>query len=137
MNSLEIDLHGNDEIFNVVKELTSDDRLGNKLQIVRMFTTFKREEERMHLEDALRERVGKRIVKDVILITEDCGIVVLQKTRSPEDGVLYQPVSINHNEQILYNTLDQALIGLVCLKANTIGASDWINKMIGIDSDRI
>lgn len=137
MNILEKDLHGNDEIFNAVKELTSDDRLGNKLQIVRIFAAFKREEERMYLEDALREKAGKNIIKDVILITEDSGILVLQKTRKPEDGVWYQPVSLNHNERILYDTLDQALIGLVCIKTNTTGASEWINRMIGIETDKI
>ena len=34
---------------------------------------------------------------------------------------------------VLYDTMDQALIGMVCMKTDNLNASTWINKMLGIE----
>lgn len=127
------DLEGTDEIFNAVKEVVNKENLGNKIEIVRMSSAAKREYELIQLKDKFEERVGRKYIKDVIIIDEKSAIVISQKCDDPDDGFWYQPVILSNFNNVLYETLEQALIGMVCLKTDNINASIWINKMLGID----
>ena len=135
MNVFEKNLSGTDEIFNEVKNICESDKLGNKIEIVRMFSAAQREYETMNLRRQFEERVGKKHIQDVIILDEKSAIVSYLKTGHPDNGCWYQPVVLNNYQNVIYDTLDQALIGMVCLKTNNVQAGMWINKMLGIDTE--
>lgn len=133
MNLYDIELEETDDIFNAVKEVTDKGNLGNKIEIVRMFSVAKREYELNQLKDKFEEKSGRKYIRKVIVIDEKSAIVVSQKDNNPEHGFWYQPIILSNYSNLLYETMDQALIGMVCLKTDNISASTWINKMLGID----
>ena len=128
------DLEGTNEIFQAVKEIMEDDRLGNQIDIVRMYSAAKREYESMQLRNKFVEKSGKKYVNDVIIIDDKSAIVISQKDKNIELGLWYQPVILSNYQTCLYETLDEALIGLVCIKTNNMDASRWIGKMLGIET---
>ena len=135
MNIYEKNLSGTDEIFNEVKSICESDKLRNKIEIVRMFSAAQREYESMNLRKQFEERVGKEYIQDVIILDEKSAIVSYLKTGNPDNGCWYQPVILSNYQNVIYDTLDQALIGMVCLKTNNVQAGMWIDKMLGIDTE--
>ena len=133
MNIYEKELNGTNEIFNEVKNICESDKIGNKIEIVRMFSAAKREYENINLKKKFEERVGKEHIQDVIILDENSAIVSYLKTGNTDNGCWYQPVLLNNYQNVIYETFDQALIGLVCLKTNNIQASTFINRMLNID----
>ena len=129
------ELEGTDEIFNAVKAFVDKGNLGNKIEIVRMFSAAKREYELNQLKEKFEEKCGRKYVREVIVIDEKSAIVVSQKDNNPEHGFWYQPIVLSNYSNVLYESMDQALIGMVCLKTDNIDASMWINKMLGINTD--
>ncbi len=132
MSLYDRELEGTDKIFNTVKEVVDNGNLGDKIEIVRMFSAAKREYELNQLKDKFEEKAGRKYIRDVIIIDEKSAIVVSQKDNNPEHGFWYQPIILSNYNNVLYETMDQALIGMVCLKTDNIDASTWINKMLGI-----
>ncbi len=128
------ELERTDEIFNAVKEVVDKGNLGNKIEIVRMFSAAKREYELNQLKDKFEEKAGRKYIREVIIIDEKSAIVVSQKDNNPDHGFWYQPIILSNYSNVLYETMDQALIGMVCLKTDNIDASTWINKMLGIEN---
>lgn len=133
MSLYDKELEGTDEIFNAVKEIADKGNLGNKIEIVRMYSAAKREYELNQLQDAFKEKSGRKYIREVIVIDEQSAIVVSQRDDNPEHGFWYQPIIPNNYSNVLYETMDQALIGMVCLKTDNLNASTWINKMLGIE----
>lgn len=127
------ELEGTDKISNAVKEVVDKGNLGNKIEIVRMFSAAKREYELKQLKDKFEEKSGRKYIREIVIIDEQSAIVVAQKDNNPEYGFWYQPIILSNYSNVLYETMDQALIGMVCLKTDNINASTWINKMLGID----
>lgn len=127
------ELEGTDEIFNAVKEVVDKGNLGNKIEIVRMFSAAKREYELNQLKDKFEEKSGRKYIREVIVIDEQSAIVVAQRDDNPEHGFWYQPIILSNYSNVLYETIDQALIGMVCLKTDNLNAFTWINKMLGIE----
>lgn len=126
-------LEGTDDIFNAVKEIVDKENLGNKIEIVRMFSAARREYELNQLKDKFEEKSGRKYIREVIVIDEQSAIVISQRDDNPEHGFWYQPIILSNYSNVLYDTMDQALIGMVCLKTDNIDASTWINKMLGIE----
>lgn len=128
------ELEGTDDIFNAVKEIVDKGNLGNKIEVVRMFSAAKRENELNQLKYKFEEKSGRKYIREVIVIDEQSAIVVAQRDDNPEHGFWYQPIILSNYSDVLYETMDQALIGMVCLKTDNIDASTWINKMLGIEN---
>lgn len=126
---------GTNDIFNAVKEITDKGNLGNKIEIVRMFSAAKREHELNQLKNKFEEKSGRKYIRDVVLIDEQSAIVVSQRDDNPEHGFWYQPIILSNYSNVLHETMDQALIGIVCLKTDNLNASTWINKMLGINEE--
>lgn len=126
-------LEGTDDIFNAVKEIVDKENLGNKIEIVRMFSAARREYELNQLKDKFEEKSGRKYIREVIVIDEQSAIVISQRDNNPEHGFWYQPIILSNYNNVLYDTMDQALIGMVCLKTDNLNASPWINKMLGIE----
>lgn len=129
------ELEGTDEIFNTIKEVVDKGNLGNKIEIVRMFSAAKREYELTQLKDKFEEKSGRKHIREVVIIDEQSAIVVVQKDNNPEHGFWYQPIILSNYSNVLYKTMDQALIGMMCLKTDNLNASTWINKMLGINEE--
>lgn len=127
------ELEGTDDIFNAVKEIVDKGNLGNKIEVVRMFSAAKREYELNQLKDKFEEKSGRKYIREVIVIDGQSAIVVAQRDDNPEHGFWYQPIILNNYSNVLYETMEQALIGMVCLKTDNLNASIWINKMLGIN----
>lgn len=127
------ELEGTDEIFNAVKEVVDKGNLGNKIEIVRMFSAAKREYELNQIKDKFEEKSGRKYIREVLVIDEKSAIVISQKDNNPEHGFWYQPIILSNYNNVLYETMDQALVGMVCLKTDNINASTWINKMLGTE----
>ena len=98
-----------------------------------MFSATKREHELNQLKDKFEEKSGRKYIRKTIIIDEQSAIVVSQRDNDPEYGFWYQPIILSNYSNVLYETMDQALIGMVCLKTDNLNASTWINKMLGIE----
>ena len=134
MNIYEKELSGTDEIFNEVKSIVENGNIGDKIEIARMFSSAKREYDQNKIIDALREKAGnEKIIYDVIIIDDESGIVI-RKAKLISDDVeklYYQPVHLRYGNYTWFNLLDEALIGLVCMKHNS-DCVKWISRMVGI-----
>lgn len=97
-----------------------------------MFSAAQREYKTDQLKNKFEERVGRKLIRDVIILDEKSAIVSFQKTNDYEDGLWYQPIILSNYKNVLYETFEQALIGMVCLKTNNDNADVWINKMLGL-----
>lgn len=133
MNIYDSELDGTDDIFNAVKEMIDKGSLGNKIEIVRMFSAAKREYKLSQLKDKFEEKSGRKYIREIVIIDEKSAIVVAQKDNNPEHGFWYQPIVLSNYSNVMYETMDQALIGMVCLKTDNLNATTWINKMLGIE----
>ena len=100
-------LEGTDDIFNAIKEIVDKGNLGNKIEIVRMFSAARREYELNQLKDKFEEKSGRKYIREVIVIDEQSAIVISQRDDNPEHGF--------------------------CMKTDNLNASTWINKMLGIE----
>lgn len=134
MSIYEKNLNGTEEIFNVVKCLVDENKMGGKLEIVRMFSAAQREYDKLQLIDKFKERIGKEYIEDIIIFDEVSAIVSYKRTRGSEE-LFYQPVMLSNYLNYAYKTFDQALIGMVCLKTGNSNAAPWIHKMLGIDEE--
>lgn len=133
MSIYEKNLNGTEEIFNEVKALVDNGKIGSKLEIVRMFSAAQREYDKLQLVDKFRERVGQRYIEDIVILDEKSAIVSYRRTKDLNSLLYYQPIVLSNFTNIAYETFDQALIGMVCLKTDNLQADRWINKMLGID----
>lgn len=135
MNIYEKNLNGTEEIFNEVKHLVDEGKMGSKLEIVRMFSAAQREYDKLQLIDKFKERIGKEYIEDIVILDEKSAIVSYRRTRDLNGLLYYQPVVLSNFINVAYETFDQALIGMVCLKTDNLQADRWIHKMLGIDEE--
>ena len=68
MSLYDRELEGTDDIFNAVKEVIDKENLGNKIEIVRMFSAAKREYELNQLKDKFEGKAGRKYIREVIII---------------------------------------------------------------------
>ena len=134
MSIYEKELNTRDEIFDEVKNICENKNLGSKLEISRMFLAAKKEYKALELRKQFEERVTapKNHIKDIIVLDEKTAIVSYLKTGNPEHGCWYQPIILCNFHNVIYETFEQALIGLVCLKTNNLGAEPWVYKLLNI-----
>jgi len=133
MNIYEKEYKENDEIFNEVKRLVENNNLGSKLAIVRMFSAAQREYEDIKLKERFEERIGRKYIQDVVILDEKSAIVSYKVLSDSDGKCFYQPVILNNYQNIAYETFEQALIGMVCLKTGNVDAWCWICKMLGME----
>lgn len=139
MSIYEKELEGVDDIFNEVKKIVENETLGSKVEIVRMFSAAKREYEQNKIIDALRQKVGhEKSICDVIVIDEKSGIIIRREKLISEDKKrqYYQPVHLDYGNYTYFNSFDEALIGLLCMKHDS-DCVKWITRMLGIEYSRV
>lgn len=139
MNIYEKKLTNTNEIFDEVKSLIENGNIGCKIQIAGMFSAAQKEYENTKLKKVFEEKAKDKHIHDIIILDEKSAIISYSKTnpvtKELEDDYWYQPVILNNHQKVIYETLEQALIGMVCLKTNNESADTWINKMLGINID--
>lgn len=137
MNIYEKNLSGTDEIFSEIKAITDRDNLGNKIQIVRMYTAAEEVYENGKIKDKLIEKAGNdQGIVDIIVIDDQSGILLRKAklTDDKEEKIYYQPVCLGNGNCLWFGSLDEALIGLVCMKHDS-DCVKWISRMIGIKNE--
>ena len=127
------DLNETNDIFNTIKSMCENETMGNKISIVRMYAAGKREYETMKLREQFEKQVDEKYIQDVVILDETSAIVSYLKKNNDNHECWYQPVILNNYRKILYDTFDETLIGMICLKTNNVDASVWIRKMLGIN----
>ncbi len=135
MNIYEKELKGVEDIFNEVKQIVENASLGSKIEITRMFSSAKREYEQNKIIDKLSQKVGhEKSICDVVVIDEKSGIIIRKEklASDSEEKLYYQPVHLDYGNYTYFNSFDEALIGLVCMK-HKADCAQWISKMIGIE----
>ena len=121
------------KIFEFVSEICKDDSLGNKVTIARMYGNANRYREISEKEAFFAAKVRCKYLKAVILIGDDSAIIVARN--NPDGDEYYQPVTANKVSSCIFETLDQALIGLICLRTENEDLYKGIAKMIGVFGD--
>lgn len=137
MSIYEKELEGVENIFNEVKQIVEDVSLASKVEIARMFSAAKREYEQDKIIDDLRQKVGhEKSICGVVVINKKSGIIIRKEklTSDNEEKPYYQPVHLDYSNYTYFNSFDEALIGLVCMKHNA-DCVKWISKMIGINKN--
>ena len=135
MSIYEKELESVEDIFNEVIQIVENASLGSKIEITRMFSAAKREYEQNKIIDDLRQKAGhEKSICDVVVIDKKSGIVVRKErfVSDNEEKLYYQPIHLDYGNYTYFNTFDEALIGLVCMKHNA-DCVKWISKMIGLD----
>lgn len=135
MSIYEKELNSVDEIFNEVKQIVTNDTLGNKIQVARMFSMAKEKELENNRETNIKKVVNNhRKNVDVILIGEDSAIIQygedIFKDGNTEWFDVYHDGKLGNS---LFDSFDKALIGLVCMKKDMLrnnNASELIAKML-------
>lgn len=117
------------EIFEAVSELCKDDSLGNKVTIARMYGNANRYREISEKEESFAVKSRCKYLKDVIMVGDDSAIIVA--TNDIDGREYYQPVTEYKVSSDIYWTLDQALIGLICLRTGNEDLYKGIAKMVG------
>lgn len=135
MNIYERDLEDANDIFDEIKKIVENENLGSKIEIARMFSDAKREYEQDKIIDDLRQKVGhEKSICGVVVINKKSGIIIRKEKLISynEEKPYYQPVHLDYSNYTYFNSFDEALIGLVCMK-HKADCAQWISKMIGIE----
>lgn len=135
MNIYERDLEDVNDIFDAIKKIVENENLGSKIEIGRMYSAAKREYEKDKIIDDLRQKVGhEKSICGVVVINKKSGIIIRKEKLISynEEKPYYQPVHLDYSNYTYFNSFDEALIGLVCMK-HKADCAQWISKMIGIE----
>ena len=119
----------NEEIIDKVTNLALGKVPNSKFQMLRMYGAFEREHEKHEIIDKFRERVSNNILDDIILISDTEAICIVRR-RYLADSICYQPVILSNYQNILCDTLDEALILLVCMRKNCVDAAKYMMKLM-------
>lgn len=118
-----------DEIFNKVSKMVNGEIPNGKFQIAKMYGAFEREQEKAKIHDKYRDYCNM-IIQDIIDITDNSAILIVKRKGDLSDTIYYQPKILSSQQTIVCETLDEAMIALVCIRNDCIDAVGWINKLI-------
>lgn len=119
-----------DEIFDKVSKMVSGEIPNGKFQIARMYGAFEREQEQCEIIDKFRERVSKMILDDIILISENEAICIIHRKDDMTCTKKYQPVILSNYQNLICETLDEAMIVLICMRNNCVEAAKFMMKLV-------
>ena len=122
-----------DKIFEAVSALCRDDLLGNKIAIARMYGDANRYKTIQEKKDFFAAKARCKYLEDVILVGNDSAIIIARNNADSEE--YYMPITTNKVSSNIYWTLDQAIIGLICLRTDNEDLYKGIAKMIGVYGD--
>lgn len=134
-----MDMQNANEIIEHMKELIENDSVGNRVLLLRMYGAYLQNCEDEKQKKEYGERGGRHsiyfYVKDVKLIDETSAIIEYQDKRDKEKQINYLPITKEKCGCVSYNTYDEALLGLLCLKTHNENeqAFKYISKILDMD----
>lgn len=126
-------------IIELMKELIENDSVGNRVLLLRMYETYSQACEDREQINEYKKRAGINsiyfYVRDVKLIDETSAIIEYQDKRDKEKQINYLPITKEKCGRFSYNTYDEALLGLLCLKTHNENeqAFKYISKILDMD----
>lgn len=126
-------------IIELMKELIENDSVGNRVLLLRMYETYSQACEDREQINEYKKRAGINsiyfYVSDVKLIDETSAIIEYQDKRDKEKQINYLPITKEKCGRFSYNTYDEALLGLLCLKTHNENeqAFKYISKILDMD----
>lgn len=126
-------------IIEHMKELIENDSVGNKVLLLRMYEAYSQACEDREQRNEYKKRAGINsihfYVSDVKLIDETSAIIEYQDKRDKEKQINYLPITKEKCGRFSYNTYDEALLGLLCLKTHNENeqAFKYISKILDMD----
>lgn len=134
-----MDMQNANEIIEHMKELIENDSVGNRVLLLRMYGAYSQACEDIEQINEYKKRAGINsiyfYVSDVKLIDETSAIIEYQDKRDKEKQINYLPITKEKCGRVSYNTYDEALLGLLCLKAHNENeqAFKYISKILDMD----
>ena len=123
-----------DEIHEYFSELVSGEKPNGKIQLARIWGAYQREAEKEQKCEEVREKIYQRYKNiEIHMISDDMYIIEYHEDIF-NDGTSnwYSPYLGGSFRCSLYDNFDKALIALIAMKTNNIGAVPYICKMLDI-----
>lgn len=128
----------NEKIIKLFEDCLSGERSNGKFQLLRIYGAYERERKEMERDKPLDEQLRKRNRRYTIhRISDDMAIVEYHEKMFDLDiDSWFSPALGDRISCNVYGSFDKALIVLVTMKSNDIQASEYIFKMLDMDSER-
>lgn len=126
----------NEQIIKLFEDCLSGEKPNGKFQLLRIYGAYERECEEIAKDKSLEAQIKSHHKRYTIhRITDNMAIVEYHEKMFGKDiDGWFSPAlgdCISHN---VYDSFDKALIALVAMKSNDIQASEYIFKMLGMES---
>jgi len=118
-----------DQALEKIEKLVNGEIPNGKFQLLRMYGAFERDQERNKIIDAFRERVSNFILDDIIIFSENEAVCTV-KRRDNKNIIYYQPVILSNYSNILCDSLDEAIITLVCMRNDCEDSASYMMKLL-------
>ncbi len=124
-------MENNEQIIEKIEKLMNGEIPNGKFQLLRMYGTYEREQKNASIVEKFRERVSSYIMEDIILVSEKEAICKVK--RRDMDKIYYQPVILSNYQNILFETIDEAMIMLVCMRNDCVDAAQYMMRLMKHD----
>ena len=126
-----------EQIFEFFSDYVSGKKPNGKFQLARIYGACKREQERISKNKTIDEQLKDGHKKySIHRISDDMAIVEYHEKMFGEDAESWFSPSLNdHISNNVYDSFDKALIALVAFKTDNIRASEYIFKMLDMESE--
>ena len=109
-----------------------------KLHLLRIYGAYEREREKISKNKVLEEQLKKHHRRHTIHRISDAMAIVEYHEKMFERDIesWFSPALGDRISNNVYDSFDKALIALVAMKSSDIQASEYIFKMLDMDSER-
>lgn len=125
----------NEKIIKLFEDCLSSEKPNGKFQLLRIYGAYQREMEKdKPLDEQLRKRNRRYTIHR---ISDNMAIVEYHEKMFDHDiDSWFSPALGDRISCNVYDSFDKALIALMAMKSNDIQASEYIFKMLDMDSER-
>lgn len=128
----------NEKIIKLFEDCLSSEKPNGKFRLLRIYGAYQREQREMEKDKPLDEQLGKHNRRYTIhRISDNMAIVEYHEKMFDHDiDSWFSPALGDRISCNVYDSFDKALIALMTMKSNDIQASEYIFKMLDMDSER-
>lgn len=126
-----------EQIFEFFNDLVSGKKPNGKFQLARIYGAYEREQEEIEKNKILDEKLkGGRKRYTIHRISDDMAILEYQEKifKDIEVENWFAPAYQDRISNKVYDSFDKALIALVAFKTDNVQASEYIFKMLDMES---
>lgn len=126
----------NEQIIKLFEDCLSGEKPNGKFQLLRIYGAYERECEEIAKDKSLEAQIKSHHKRYTIhRITDNMAIVEYHEKMFGKDiDSWFSPAFGDRISCNVYDSFDKALIALVAMKSNDIQASEYIFKMLGMES---